>query len=47
MIPISFKGVRGEDDFRYSSLKEVILLAVKNGAIRSERIDMLWRWEVD
>jgi hypothetical protein len=46
MFSISSKDVCGQDDFRYPSLKKVRLLAVKNGAIRSERVDMLWRWEV-
>jgi hypothetical protein len=43
---ISSQDVGGKDDFGYPSLKRVRLLALKNGAIRSERVDMLWRWEV-
>jgi hypothetical protein len=46
MIPISSKEICGEDDFRYPSLKEVRSLAVKNGAIRLERVDMIYIWPV-
>jgi hypothetical protein len=41
MISISFISIRGEEDFREWGLKEVRLLAGKNPAIRSQRVDVI------
>jgi hypothetical protein len=46
MISISFEDLCGEDDFRCLRLKRPGYRGEREGAIRSKRVDMLWRLSV-